>query len=100
MTEQKQVNHQKPGGSPRQRTERIGETEYTFQKLSAREWVRLRDRCKNRDGVMMEETFMSEVLKYIVVSPKVALDDFYDWELAQEVVNSAVTFQLGKSAAE
>lgn len=84
----------------KQKTMRIGDTDYTFQKLSAREWVRLRDRCKNRNGVMLEEPFMTEVLKYIVVSPKVSLDDFDDWETAQDVTNAAVTFQLGNAAAK
>jgi len=74
--------------------------EYTFQKLPPRQWVRLRDRCKNRFGNIMEETFTSEVLEHIVIDPKTTLDDFDEWEAAQEVVNAAITFQLGRAAEE
>ncbi len=85
---------------PRQKTVRVGSTDYTFQRLTPREWARLRDRCKNRHGQMLEENFMSEVFKHIVVSPRVTLDDFDDWADAQEVANEAITFQLGRAASE
>jgi len=71
--------------------------EYTLKKISPREWARLRDRCKNRFGVMLEEKFLSEILEYMVVNPRVTLDDFEDYETCQEVANAAVEFQLGES---
>ena len=74
-------------------------TEYTFKKLPARQWVRLRDRCKNRYGVIMEETYMSEIFEHLVVDPKVSLDDL-EWDEAQEVANEAVKYQLGDAAQE
>ncbi len=102
--QQNQGQQNKGGGNPapatRQKTVRVGQTDYTLQRMSPREWARLRDRCKNRFGNMMEETFMSEVLKHIVVSPRVTLDDFDLWEDAQEVCNEAITFQLGSAATE
>ena len=97
-------NQQKSGGgqsaAPKQKTVRVGQTDYTFQKLTPREWARLRDRCKDRNGNMQEETFMSEVMKHIVVQPNVTLDDFSEWADAQEVCNEAITFQLGRAASQ
>ena len=98
MSNQQQKNG--GGNAPKQKTVRVGQTDYTFQKLTPREWVRLRDRCKDRHGNMKEESFMSEVLQHIVVSPKVTLDDFDEWETAQEVTNAAITFQLGRAPTE
>ena len=98
MSNQQQKNG--GGNAPKQKTVRVGQTDYTFQKLTPREWARLRDRCKDRNGNMQEEMFMSEVLKHIVVQPKVTLDDFSEWADAQEVCNEAITFQLGRAATQ
>jgi len=84
----------------KEKKETIEGVEYTFKKLPPREWARLRDRCKNRHGHIMEENFMSEILEHIVVDPAVKLDDFEDWETAQAVVNAAVSFCLGRAAEE
>ncbi len=84
----------------KQKKETIQGVEYTFQKVPPREWARLRDRSKNRFGNMIEETFLSEIFKHIVVDPKTSLDDFEEWEEAQEVANAAIIFQLGRAAEE
>ncbi len=84
----------------RQEKETINGTEYTLQKLPPREYLRLRDRSKNRFGNVIEETFISELLKHIVVDPKVTLDDFEEFADAQELANAAARFQLGRSAPE
>ena len=86
--------------SEQQKTVTVNGKDYTLQKITPREWARLRDRCKNRFGNVVEETFMTEILKYIVVDPKVTLDDFDEWADAQEVCNEAVRFQLGRAAEE
>ncbi len=69
--------------------------EYTLKKIPPREWARLRDRCKNRFGVMSEEKFLSEIFEYMVVNPRVSLDDFEDYDECQEVANAAIEFQHG-----
>lgn len=86
--------------SAKQKTITVAGTEYILQKVTPREWARLRDRCKNRFGNVVEENFMAEILKHIVVEPKVTLDDFDEWADAQEVCNEAVRFQLGRAAEE
>lgn len=75
----------------------INGTEYTFQKVLPREWLRMRDRCKNKHGQPIEEKLYEEVLKHIVVSPKKTLDDFTDVAELEEVVEAAVRFQRGGS---
>lgn len=84
---------------PQKQTQvKVGETTYKLQKVSARDWARLLDRAKNRFGVYSEEQFYDEILKYLVVDPKVSLDDFDDFAEAQQLVKEAVTFQSGSSA--
>lgn len=78
------------------KTENINGVEYTFQKMPPRQWARLLDRCTNRHGVALQEKLLSEVLEHIVVDPKVTLDDFEDWEVVQDVVSAAASFQRGK----
>ncbi len=69
--------------------------EYTLKKIPPREWARLRDRCKNRFGVMSEEKFLAEIIEYMVANPRVSLDDFEDYDECQEVANAAIEFQHG-----
>ncbi len=69
---------------------------YTLQKISPREWSRMRERCKNRNGQLIEETFISEVLEHIVVQPRVTMDDFEEWVDLEDLVDQAISFQSGK----
>ena len=84
----------------KEKKETIEGVEYTFKKLPPREWARLRDRCKNRHGNILEENMMSEVLEKIVVDPPVKLDDFEDWGAAKAVADAAALFCLGGAAEE
>lgn len=83
-----------------EKVECIAGVEYTFKKIPPRQWARLRDRCKNRQGVVLEEKLMEEILASIVVNPRVTLDDFEEWSVAEEVVNAATTFCLGRAGEE
>ena len=74
--------------------------EYTLKKIPPREWARLRDRCKNRFGNIIEEKFLEEVLEHLVVNPKKSIDDFDDWGECQEVANAAIEFHLGDSVPQ
>lgn len=87
-------------GNKMQEKVTINGTEYTFQKVLPREWLRMRDRCKNKHGQPIEEKLYDEVLKHIVVSPKKTLDDFTDVAELEEVVEAAVRFQRGGSDDE
>lgn len=83
-----------------QKNETINGKDYTFQKVTPREWLRMKGRSKNKHGQIIEETFYSEILKHIVVSPKITLDDFEDVKEMEEVVAAAVRFQTGKTEEE
>lgn len=78
----------------------INGTEYTFQKVVPREWLRMRDRCKNKNGIPIEERLYDEVLQHIVVNPKKRLDDFTDVQELEEVVTAAIRFQRGVTDEE
>lgn len=79
-----------------QKKQVIYEKEYTFQKISPREWMRLRKRC-SKNGVLDDEKFADEVLEHIVIEPKVKLDDFEDYGEVEDLVSAAVNFQYGKA---
>lgn len=78
-----------------QKTVTINGTEYTLQMVMPREWLRMKDRSKNKHGQVVEENFYTEILKHIVVSPKVSLDDFTNMNELDEIVREAARFQTG-----
>ncbi|MEK4026294.1 hypothetical protein ABZ756_13790 [Mammaliicoccus sciuri] len=78
-----------------QKTITINEKEFTLQKVFPVEWLKIRDRCKNKFGVPSEEKTYKEVLAHIVVSPKMKIEDFDDWGELDELVKEAVNFQQG-----
>lgn len=78
----------------------INGTEYTLQKVTPREWLRMRDRCKNKHGQPIEERMYDEVLEHIVVHPKKKLDDFTDLQELEELVAAAIRFQRGATDEE
>lgn len=78
-----------------QKKHTINETEYTLQKVYPVEWVKIRDRSKNKFGVPSEEKMFKEVLAHIVVEPKKKLEDFEDWAEVDELVKEAIRFQQG-----
>ncbi len=80
---------------PREKTIEVRGKEYIIKKIPAREWVRLRDRCKNRFGIVLEERMLAEVFEHLVINPITSLDDFDDWSECQEVADAVVEFQLG-----
>ncbi len=79
-----------------QKTVSIYGKEYTLQKITPREWSRLKERCRNRNGHMVEERFITEILEHIVVDPKVNFDDFEEVAEVEELIGEAVSFQQGK----
>lgn len=86
--------------SEKQKKITVNGVEYTLQKVSPREWLRLKERCKGKNGLPIEEKTYTEVLEHIVVTPKKKLDDFEDFAEVEEVVTTAIRFQLGRTAEE
>ncbi|RAP29066.1 hypothetical protein C2W64_04013 [Brevibacillus laterosporus] len=60
----------------KQHIEKINETEYTLQHPGMRAAVQMRDRCKNKHGVLIEENYFAELMKHVIVHPKVSWSYF------------------------
>ncbi|MEJ8306664.1 hypothetical protein [Saccharibacillus sacchari] len=71
--------------------------EYTLQHPGVRSAAKIIDRVKNKHGVASDEKLGDEMLQYVVVSPKMKVDDFGD-DYAEyvEVVNKAFSFLTGQ----
>lgn len=87
--------------SEMQRTVTVQDSEgndhqFTIQKMPPRQYSRLKDRCTNKDGKLVEENLMTEVIKHMVVDPDLSYDDFTDYRLAEGVVREAIGFQSGR----
>jgi len=77
----------------RTKTTTIREKEYTFQEIPARQFLKMKQRCTDKNGQPIQEAFYSEILEHIVVSPKVKIDDFGFSEL-DELASAAMEFQI------
>ena len=81
----------------KQKKTKIGEAEYTLQKVPPRSWMKLKSEAKDRTGNTSEEKLYDLVLEHIVVEPKVSIDDFEDFAELEELVMEAVEHQTGAS---
>lgn len=70
--------------------------EYTFQKMQAMEFVRLRERCVGDNGRMLDSLYFEELAEHIIVQPKLDLENFEDYAELKEVMEAATMFQLGR----
>ena len=75
-----------------QKTVKIDDEEYILQKPPARWILQVTDRCKNKYGVLQSEKYTDELIKGVVVSPKVSLDDFDDFTALAELTQQIETF--------
>ena len=71
--------------------------EFILQHPGARAATQMRDRCKNKNGHLHEENFYSELMKHVIVQPKVDWD-YFDQEGNEEsfepLMQEAVKFVL------
>lgn len=75
-----------------QKTVTIDEKEYVLQHPGVRAGVQLRDRAKDINGNLVEEKFYDELMKHVIVSPRVS------WDTADEMGNAAFN-ELMKEAS-
>lgn len=75
-----------------QKTVTIDEKEFVLQHPGVRAGVQLRDRAKDINGNLVEEKFYGELMKHVIVSPRVS------WESADELGNAAFN-ELMKEAS-
>lgn len=69
--------------------------QYVFQHPGVRMVSKINDSSKNKHGVVMEERLSEEILKHVIVSPKLKIDDFSDYQEYNEVINAAYAFISG-----
>ncbi|MDR9857873.1 hypothetical protein RJP21_30220 [Paenibacillus sp. VCA1] len=70
--------------------------EYTFQHPGVRMVSKINDACKNKHGVVLEERLAEEVLKHVIVAPKLKIESFDEYSEYSEVINAAYTFITGQ----
>lgn len=80
-------------------TSKSGNT-YTFQFPGVRAVSQIQDRTKNKFGVQLEERMAEEILKSVVVEPKMKIDDFKDYGEYIDVINAAYSFITGNDEGE
>ncbi|MNS43026.1 hypothetical protein D3C72_754200 [compost metagenome] len=78
-------------------TSKVGKN-YTFQHPGIRTVSKINDAAKNKFGVVSEERLSEEVLKHVIVQPKMSIDDFTDYQEYSEVINAAYAFVTGQEA--
>jgi hypothetical protein len=76
----------------------IDDVEYTLQKVMPLEWLRIRERCKNKHGLPIDENLYREILEHIVIAPKKTINDFDEVEVLEELMKEAITFQCKKTS--
>lgn len=69
---------------------------YTFQHPGVRAVAKMNDAAKNKFGVMLEERLAEQLLKNVIVEPKMKLDDFDSYREYNEVTNAAYAFVSGQ----
>lgn len=75
---------------------KINDVEYTFQRLSAMEFVRLKERAVGENGQVLDSKLFQEIAEHIIVEPRVDLEAFGDYEELKEIMETALRFQLNK----
>ncbi|NQX68487.1 hypothetical protein HQN90_20385 [Paenibacillus alba] len=68
---------------------------YTFQFPGIRAVTKIKDRVKNKYGILQDEKVADEVLAHVIVEPKMKIEDFNDIGEFNEVIAAAVNFMYG-----
>lgn len=69
--------------------------EYTFQFPGVRFAAQISDRIKNKHGIASEEKMGDELMKHVIVQPKLTWDSFEDKKEFNEVMEAAYLFLEG-----
>lgn len=85
-----------PDKKPKQKSETIGGIDFVFQHPGIRQLLRITDQSKNKDGVLMSETYYKQIMEHVIVAPKTDWDfwDEHD-DILEEVMGAAVSFLGG-----
>ncbi len=75
-----------------QKTITVDGTDYILQKPPARWVLQVTDRAKNKFGIVQSEKYTDELLKGVVVDPKIGLDDVEDITSLTSIVSEIENF--------
>ncbi|QCT02725.1 hypothetical protein E6C60_2577 [Paenibacillus algicola] len=70
--------------------------DYVYQFPGVRAVSKINDASKNKFGVVLEEKLADEMLKHVIVEPKMKIDDFASYQEYSEVINAAYAFISGQ----
>ena len=80
-----------------QRQVEVGGVDYTLQRIPFKSYMELNDRFMGRNGTLQQTPFSEELLKHVVVAPKVSLADFeYDYAAGMELLQEIESFLKSK----
>lgn len=75
---------------------KINGVEYTFQRLLAMDFVRMKERATNEKGQILDSAMFEELAEHVIVDPKIDLEEFDDVVELSEIMEEAISFQLSK----
>lgn len=82
--------------NPKQKQVTIDEVTYILQHPGIRSSVQMRDRAKNNLGQFSEEKYYTELMKHVIVEPKVTWDYFDEHEgIFEQLMKEAAEFVNG-----
>ena len=80
-----------------QKNVEIDGTKYTLQRIPFKFYMELNDRFMGRNGTLQQTPFSEELLKHVVISPKVSLADFeYNYAAGMELLQEIESFLKSK----
>lgn len=69
--------------------------EYTFQKLSAMDFIRLKERSQDEHGKLSDSLYFEELAEHVIVKPKLDLEEFEDITELHEIMRVATFLHKG-----
>lgn len=78
-----------------QKTVKVGDTEYVFQKLPTRKALEIKQKWLDANGQIIELNMYDQLLEHVIVNPRRDIDDFDDISELQTLCVEALNFQFG-----
>lgn len=78
----------------------VNGVEYTYQKLSAMEWLRLKERSTDEMGIIRDSLFFEEVAEHIIVDPKINVEEFEELGELVEIMKHATFLHERKKSTK
>lgn len=80
----------------KQTKQTINGKEYTFQKVSAMEFIRIKERSTDDKGIMRDSLFFEEMAEHVIIEPKIDLELFDDVQELDDIMKAATFLHIGK----